>query len=146
MPEPNLNINQKSTTDGRYIPRWQVRNRVLFHLDNQDKVYEAYTLDLSYSGVCIVVDKNVPTNSPLWLTISLSPVKSIYLKGNIIWTKHLEDQKMLGIRFEYISDPDRDLIYEHAFEINKGEMIKKWYSGWSFLHQKDKENSSNIST
>jgi hypothetical protein len=133
MPETNVHLNKIKYVDARYLPRWLARNHVQYHLPKESTLYPAFTRDLSYSGTCLITDSQNPTASVLWLKIMLAPAKSIYVKGQVIWTVLDGKEKQLGVKFEYISDPDRNLIYEHAFEINKTTMINKWFSGWTSI-------------
>ncbi|MCD4779404.1 MAG: PilZ domain-containing protein [Candidatus Omnitrophica bacterium] len=133
LPETNGTVNNLKPSDARYLPRWLARNHVHYHLPQDTTLYSAFTKDLNYVGTCVITDTQNPTSDILWLKILLAPAKSIYIKGQVIWTSINGKEKKLGIRFKYISDPDRNLIYEHAFEINKSDMVNKWFNGWTSI-------------
>lgn len=52
---PSLsNTASNTTSDKRYFPRWQIKNRIVFHLDGQAQLHEARSRDLSCAGMALV--------------------------------------------------------------------------------------------
>ncbi|OGX18626.1 MAG: hypothetical protein A2Y04_03690 [Omnitrophica WOR_2 bacterium GWC2_45_7] len=124
------NLNGTSNSDGRYFPRWQVQNRVLYQLENEAQMYEGSTKDLSCAGACLCVDKEIKLNQKINLTVYLSDKERVTLTGEVMWSKQENQYNQIGVIFFNTSSQAQDLILQHAFEINKEELMKHWYKDW----------------
>ena len=121
---------ETSDTDQRYLPRWEIKNRVFYSLDSDQHPKEALTKDLSGTGVCILTRESIIPHQKIQLTIYLSEVTMVKVQGNIVWIKPAVNQNQIGINFHEISDQAQELILQHAFEINKAGVLKHWFDGW----------------
>ena len=111
-------------TDQRYLPRWEVRNRVTCHLEKHNKIFDAETKDLSCSGVCILTSEPVRLSQRLKLTIYLSKYKSVTVMGTVVWIKPMQGNKLIGVHFYNTTEDAHETILEHAFELNRDELVK----------------------
>ena len=120
-----------SGSDNRYLPRWEVTNRVVFHLDDQNHhPLEGQTRDLHCEGACILVNRELKPRQRLKLNIELDKNITVDLQGFVSWCKTSGGQNLVGITFTDTSDAQKDLIFQHAFELNRDEFVKKWFNGW----------------
>ena len=121
----------REPADQRYFPRWQVKNRVLYQLENQLETFETQTLDLSCAGACLNLPKSIDPNKKIKLVIYLSSTKFINVNGEIKWANSSKGQPQAGVHFENTSLKTQDAILQHAFEIRPDQVIHHWYGGWA---------------
>jgi len=77
-------------SDKRYLPRWEVENRVLYRLDNESNPHEGQSKDISCTGACIRTKSKLSPQQKVKLTIYLSEASSIQVEGEIVWNKSSE--------------------------------------------------------
>ena len=116
--------------DQRYLPRWEVCNRVICSLEEKEKIFQAETKDLSCAGACIATPEPIGLDQRLRLTIYLTKNQSVTVSGSVIWVKLMQDNHFVGIQFYNTSEEDQSVILEHAFELNRDELVKHWFKGW----------------
>lgn len=124
------NEMQKSDADKRYLPRWEVKNRVAYRLDNDRELREGQTRDISCTGACISVNEYLKPNQKVNMTIYLTDGKSINLDGRVIWIKLSEYENEIGIQFENMESKSQELILDHAFELDHNKLVDYWFKGW----------------
>jgi hypothetical protein len=117
-------------SDKRYFPRWEVQNRVIYHLEENPDNYEARTKDLSCAGACLISRKNNPLNQKVKLTIYLSASRAVSVEGKIVWSQPLDGAFELGVDFENVNLKSQDIILQHAFEFKHADVVKNWFKGW----------------
>ena len=117
-------------SDQRYLPRWQVKNRILFQSEDYSSTQEGHTKDLSCTGVCFYTALNLNPRQKVRLTIYLSDQVSVKVNGEVIWVRPAQDLNQVGVIFYGVSQKSQDLILEHAFEIKPNEVSSKWFDGW----------------
>lgn len=123
--------SRDNPSDQRYFPRWEVNNRVLYQLEDQADIMQGKTKDLSCAGACIAVDRPL-TNQKIKLTFFLSRNASVDVEGNVLWSlKTDEGDVEIGVAFTEISPQSQDLILQHAFEVNREEVVRHWFDGWN---------------
>ena len=117
--------------DRRYIPRWEVSQRVLFRPSTQKTLYwEGETKDISCDGLCLYTPEKIAIGQKLILTLYLSPDIAVYVEGRVLWNESLHDKFLVGIKLENTNSRVQDLILDHAFNIKKEALLKHWYRGW----------------
>ena len=126
----NLNSENVSSSDQRYLPRWEVNNKVLYRTQNETNFKEARSKDISCVGACIAADESFKPNQNLTIKFYLAPEVAVYLEGQTVWSKALEEKKLTGIIFHNISDEAQELILQHAFHCDKEKLIRHWFKGW----------------
>ena len=122
---------KKNLSEKRYLPRWAVANRLLYQLENDNKMHESSSRDISCTGASFTSAQELPLNKKIKMKIYLSEDNTIDVQGEIIWSKSLEAQHLIGVIFSNTSQKVQDLILKHAFEIKKEDVIKYWFQGWS---------------
>lgn len=121
----------KKTSDQRYLPRWEVKNRVVYRLNDEARPHEGQSKDLSCTGACIRTKDKLSPNQKVKLTIYLSDETAVQVEGQIVWNKPSQDhESLVGVMFVNTTQKTQDLILKHAFEIKKDELVKHWFSGW----------------
>ena len=127
----NAKAKSNSGGDKRYLPRWEVNNKVVYRLGNQREAHECTSKDISCTGACLQSEIHLPKNSKVDLTIHLSPKSSINVQGHIVWNKDAEGKFLAGVVFENIPAASQEMILKHAFEIKKEDLVRHWFSGWT---------------
>ncbi len=117
-------------SDQRYIPRWDVDNRVLFTFNGGDQ-YEGRTKDLSCAGACLLTNRLAREEEQIKLKVFLSEHTSFDVTAKIVWKKLANGEFSLGVVFDDLTPEIQDLILTYAFEVKKDDMIKHWYAGWN---------------
>ena len=117
--------------DQRYLPRWEVNNRVSLKVNNETKQREALSKDISCSGACIFIDELVKPKQKVVMKIALSKTVFAEVRGTIVWTRNEQNQILAGVMFENTPKETQELILHYAFELNREALIKHWFSGWS---------------
>ena len=70
-----LKEQETSQADGseqRYLPRWQFKNRIIFHSEDYTQPQEGQAKDLSCSGVSFNTPINLNPHQKIKMTIHLS--------------------------------------------------------------------------
>lgn len=125
------NHQEMKNEEKRYLPRWQVRNRVFYKLDNFATPNEAITRDISCSGVSILIDKSIFPKQDIELTIFLEKDLAIRVDGHVAWIKTIGDKNVLGIKFARISQEAQNIVLEHAFELGSKDVeTNPWFKDW----------------
>ena len=124
-------LPQSLPNDKRYLPRWQVNNRVVCTLQGDPRAHEAVSRDLNCMGVSITTNTNFTVKQKAKLKIYLSDDAIVKVDGHVIWTHAAEDHWLLGILFENISREAQDLLLQYAYEIKKSDVVKHWFTGWT---------------
>lgn len=116
--------------DVRYFPRWEVKNRVLFQLEDDLETLEAHTTDISCAGAQICVPKSLTLDQKVKLVIYLSKTDYISVNGKVVWVKNLDGTNHLGIQFYNTPNNVQDLILKYAFELNHNDLRSQFFKGW----------------
>lgn len=120
-----------SNDDQRYLPRWEVSNRVLYQLQNEYNLHQGQTRDLSCAGACIMAPVALE-HQKIKLTVFLSAKSSVMLEGCVLWSRQSSaDHAEIGIGFENASPEAQDLILQHAFEVKRETVVNHWFEGWN---------------
>src|SRR3989338_3354870 len=125
--EKTEGVNAHAESDKRYLPRWRVANRVTYQLENENKLHESNSLDISCTGACFSSAGQLPVNKKVKMKIYLSEDSVVNVEGQIVWNKPIEAHNLVGVIFSNTSQKVQDLILKHAFEIKKEDMIKYWF-------------------
>lgn len=116
--------------DKRYIPRWEVTNRILYSYDNDNQCQEGLSKDISCLGACLNTQENIPIDKKIKLKIYLSEKKSFDVEAKIKWKKATSDGYSVGVIFENVPQEIQELILTHAFELKREDVVRHWFSGW----------------
>jgi len=130
QPDAVFPVEPLASHDRRYLPRWAVKNRILYR--KQDDVFyqECSTKDLNCGGVCLHCVEDLTLNQEISMTIFLSEDVAVHLQGKIAWHNKTEQGHLIGIRFNHVSKKANNLLLEHAFESKQHELQKRWFEGW----------------
>jgi len=138
MSENDVNLNgpstpafQRSSSDKRYLPRWEVNNRILYKLESDPSLQECRSMDISCTGACLVTPDPLPAKQKVDLTVYLSETIAVKLQGQIVWQKQLNSGNLTGVLFTNTSPEVQELILDHAFEIKREDLVKHWFQGWN---------------
>lgn len=122
--------NGLESSDQRYFPRWEVNKRVLYEVERKPDVNEGQTRDISCTGMCISANEALTPGNKIKVVLFLTEADVIRLTGEIIWNKSFGKQDQMGISFSNISQKNQELILEHAFDVNRQQLINHWFKGW----------------
>lgn len=117
-----------SASDKRYLPRWQVKNRVTYRFNGDIAHHEARTRDLSCAGASIL--SPFPITQKLKMKIYLFEDDSVEVEGQPVWAEETRDGHLTGINFLNTSTDIQNKILQYAFEIKKDDVVKHWFEGW----------------
>jgi hypothetical protein len=127
---PNLNGGDIPSRDQRYLPRWEVRNRVKYAVSESDELNECETRDLSCSGACLKLAQILMPGQAIRMKIFLNEDTIVNVMGHVAWNRIAEDGRYAGIRFDVKSLDAQQELLDYAFEIKPDEVVKHWFSGW----------------
>ncbi|MDP2654520.1 MAG: PilZ domain-containing protein [Candidatus Omnitrophota bacterium] len=119
-----------SVADKRYLPRWEVKNRINYQFEDDPRTYEAQSKDISCSGACLYTQGSLPVHQKIKMKIFLADDVAVKLDGQILWSTNAQGKDLAGIIFSDVSQQAQELILKHAFEIKKEDMVKYWFEGW----------------
>lgn len=114
----------------RYLPRWAVRNRILFQVDENEDYHETWTKDLSCAGLCAETCLEVKQDQEIKLTIFLSEEVFVTLSGKVAWTAEKSGKPTIGISFYNTDLHTQDLLLQYAFETKEQRNLQSWFKGW----------------
>ncbi len=123
----------------RYLPRWSVRDRVLYQLENQLEVMEGEIENLTCSGVCIHTKGSTRWNDfaagqNVKISLYLSMTSIIGVNGRVMWVERLNEyskEKRVGISFYNTSANIQDQLLEYALQSDREEIVRQWFHGWN---------------
>ena len=122
--------NDSNQDDRRYFPRWEVSNRVVYQLENEDVLRECRTKDINCAGACIYPKGKIKPDTKIDLTIYLAENKApVRALGKCSWSRNVGDVHLAGIQFDEISEKAKDLLFEFAFEWKREELVAHWFRG-----------------
>ncbi len=131
MTSPIEKGSKADDSDQRYFPRWEVENDVYYHVADETHPRHGKTKDLNCAGVCITTSHTFQSDEKVRLSIQLAANKVLKTTGRVMWVRPAEaDHNTIGILFDSLTDEEKDLIFDHAFEINPNEIVNRWFSGW----------------
>ena len=117
--------------DRRYLPRWNVANRILYRKDNETLGHECQSKDIHDAGICIHCGEDIQANDKLSLIIYLSKSSTpIEAYGRVVWNKKNDKDTLAGIRFERLTSEAREMIFNYAFESQRDKIVNNWFKGW----------------
>lgn len=126
-----LTDSNRTRDDRRYLPRWQVNNKILYRRPDTPEEYECQSKDVNGTGACLRNPTSFIPNEKLDLTIYLvENIEPIRAQGHVVWQASQGGENLAGIHFDRISTKDQDCIFEYAFEFKKEELFKNWFKGW----------------
>ena len=128
------NVSSKNNPfgeDKRYIPRWEVNNRILYQV-NDSEALECLSKDISCTGACLLVNKELSLQEKLRLKIYLEEGASVSVNGRVAWCKRVKhDQYLIGISFDGPTPEAQETILNYAFEIRRKDVVNHWFKGWA---------------
>ena len=133
---PLSEVNTTRTTstsdqDRRYLPRWEVDNKIIFQKGNDPIPHECRSKDIAATGACIRAMEDISPSQILNLTIYLAnDIEPIQVHGKAVWRQKKDNEHLIGIQFNSISDTTSDRIYHYAFEYRKTDLMKNWFKGF----------------
>ncbi len=117
-------------SDKRYLPRWEVQNRVFYRLEKDPQTREGATKDISCSGARITTPTSLIPYQKIQLTIRLAEETFISVNGHIIWVKCSALENEVGISFLNTSAQIQEVILQNVFELNREKFQNHWFKGW----------------
>jgi len=117
-------------SDQRYFPRWEIDKRVVYQAKNIPDEKQSRAIDMSCAGVCILCEEQLLPTQEIRLDIFLSEATIIRMTGHVVWVKNFANQNQAGIIFNEIDQASQDTILEHAFNVNKKDLVRYWFKGW----------------
>ena len=129
-PGKSQRIPSSRSSDHRYLPRWQVNNRIFYRLEKHTKAHECQSKDLSCMGACLATKESLDPNQKVQLTIYLTEDQPIEVNGHIVWNAKTSGENLAGVIFDNLSLKSQDMILKYAFEIKKEDLINHWFKGW----------------
>ncbi len=116
----------------RYFPRWEVNNRICYRLEPESFSHECRSRDLNCCGACLLTKQSLPPDQKLKMTVYLAEDVCVHVEGKVLWSKpQKNEQYLIGVNFLETSKKIQDLILNHAFEINKNDLVRHWFQGWN---------------
>ena len=115
--------------DQRYLPRWEVNNRIAYQVQEQE-AREAVSHDLSSVGICLRTQMPLPLDEKVKITVYLSQATTFHVEGHVVWSKGMGGYSLSGVIFENITPEIQELILQYAFEVKREDLVKHWFSGW----------------
>ncbi len=114
----------------RYLPRWEVNNRVLCRYDENFDSLECRSMDLSCAGTCLVMRQQLKPDQKVKLTIYLTEAKAVEVEGHVAWSRVSGYGNLAGISFDDTTLDIQDTILKYAFEFKKKDLVQHWFEGW----------------
>lgn len=95
-----------ATEDRRAFKRFEVLLKVTYYLYNAPYPKEGLLVDVSKRGACIKIQKeiNLSAGGTILLEILTTDLKTLNIKGEIVWFKQSEDGYIVGIKFNKLLD------------------------------------------
>lgn len=113
----------------QYI-RWPVRQPVQYQ--SKESEQECISKDLGPKGICLQLNEELSSETPVRLDISLLQQGRMSATGKVVWQKKSEDSTdkyIAGVQFITISDSDKDKIFKFMFANHREKIIQSWWRG-----------------
>ncbi len=118
------------SSEHRYFPRWEVKNKVVCELGSIATPVIAYTKDLSCAGACLCPQGTLASNQKIKLTVYLSESTTVDLHGTVVWSKNHNQDPEVGVSFYNTTEKAQKLILKYAFNLDKKKYVNNFYKGW----------------
>lgn len=84
--------------------------------------------DISYGGarIQLYTALDIVQSSLVSLSI-LFPDNALAVPGKVAWVSNSKDKKEIGICFTYLSDADKETIYNNIFKYFREEFTQRWW-------------------
>jgi c-di-GMP-binding flagellar brake protein YcgR len=108
---------------------------VIYILKGEDKVYQAYTRDISGGGTKLILSEPLRMRDIIQLRITLpSPETSISTEGEVVWVEIVEnlvDNKIkrtpyAGVRFINMDDKEKERLVRFIFDYQRRLLKNGW--------------------
>jgi c-di-GMP-binding flagellar brake protein YcgR len=95
-----------ATEDRRAFKRFEVLLKITYYLYSAPYPKEGLLVDVSRRGACIKIQKeiNLSAGGTILLEILTPDLKTLNIKGEIVWFKQSEDGYIVGIKFNKLLD------------------------------------------
>lgn len=117
-------------SDQRHFPRWEISNCVLYRLENETRPRLGNTKDLNCAGARIASQEDISTNQRIQVTLYLTEKITVDLDAHIVWANKVNEETQFGISFIDAPGDAEELIFQHAFEMNKEKIVHDWFKDW----------------
>lgn len=121
--------NHQINGDHRYFPRWEVANKITYKHESGVNFHDCVSRDISNTGICLRTYEKIQPKQKILMTVELSDGISIQVQGRAMWEQINGKDFLVGVRFEDISEKVQEMIFNCAFESQKGQFQEKWYEG-----------------
>lgn len=117
-------------SDRRYLPRWEVDNKILYRKEGDSSYSPCRSKDINCAGICIRTNEEIAVNQPLSLTVYLAEgIAPVDVHGKVLWRIASDTENLVGIQFDQVSDKTSERIFDYAFEYKRDELMKSWFRG-----------------
>jgi len=114
----------------RSTPRWLVQGRCMYRMDNEFTSHAGHAENVSCRGARIITDHHYVINQKVNLKIYLSETDVVKLCGTVVWTRDINFQNEIGIRFYNTNNETQDAIVQYALYSNKDGLMDYWFKDW----------------
>ena len=126
----SFEAKELSQDDHRYFPRWESSKKVFYQTNHNPVETEGLAIDMSCAGACILSKEPLLPTLKIKLNIFLDEATVVRLAGHIIWVKHALEHNQAGVIFDEVDQKTQDTLLEHAFVLNRDDLVKHWFKGW----------------
>ncbi len=130
---PTVSSPADPAKERRYLPRWEINNRVLYCLDGQPLYKESFSKDISSDGASFYIQESLGIGQKLSLILFLTEYMAVYVQARVQWQQPFGEKFLIGSHFEDIAEKVQEIILEQAFAVNPSAMKKNWFEGWNKL-------------
>ena len=115
--------------DKRYLPRWEVRNKILYSTESTTNYQSATSKNINCTGACFYCEGNFTPRQNINLILYLSDVIAVEVKGTVLWESYANSRKLIGVRFEDPATHVKEMILKYAFEYKKNKALNQGFKG-----------------
>lgn len=113
----------------RQFVRWKLNWQSRIKLTDEPDCLECRLKDISYKGLQMSLEKRLPRDIFINLTIELSPEFSFTLEAWVAWHRVVHGVDTYGLYFTKCCDSDKDKIYQFLRRYFPQEINRRWWHG-----------------
>jgi c-di-GMP-binding flagellar brake protein YcgR len=129
MSDVSLNSLEKTKIqERRRLKRFNFHFSIKYCDKSTQQTSQGQLKDISYTGASLAlpVSHEVSVQQPALINIPF-PHSTVNIPAKVVWVRDTLHAKEVGVSFTYLSDYDKDVIYNNIFKYFREEIVNKWW-------------------
>lgn len=114
----------------RIMPRWQINQKAELTVENGIKAIPCVVEDISHSGMCISLKRNLFSDVFSNFKLALSADFEFDVNAQVAWRQEQFERNIYGLSFNRVDKSAKDEIDQYINKNFHGLVVKHWWKGF----------------